>query len=209
MFLSKLFHSDKTESLQDRTDVARTNANDDADWLDDHSQMDMEERRDAFRQVISVSSLVALHTLPDPPEEDEEDAEKMQDEEEPNAEGQLPDAEEPPVPSEPEPPAAELDTPFPCELIDISQGGIQLRCQEYFPVGSGVSVSHVQLMEDQESFQFTCMVRWVRRVSGGQWRYGLEFTDLSNTTRDALVSSIFALQRQEINRRRSGAKVSY
>ena len=73
-------------------------------------------------------------------------------------------------------------------VLDISVGGLQLRCRTPFQQGDRISVQQVRLEPEGEAFDFLCEVRWVRyRPERDDWLYGCLFAPpLKMCIRDSL-----------------------
>lgn len=92
---------------------------------------------------------------------------------------------------------------FPCQVLDISAGGILISCKEVFAEGERLLVTDASLLAGEPNFQFDCMVR-----RGGAWNkgvahYGCQFVTLSAREQDRLLRAIFTIQRQEIRKRKT------
>lgn len=91
--------------------------------------------------------------------------------------------------------------PAPCQVLDVSAGGVLIRCQEGFLSGQMVRLSGVRLMPGEEPFNFNCRV--VRFVVNGSWiHYGCRFEGLSTKEEDRLMRAILYLQRKSLQSRR-------
>lgn len=90
-------------------------------------------------------------------------------------------------------------------VLDISVGGLQLRCRTPFQQGDRISVQQVRLEPEGEAFDFLCEVRWARyRPERDDWFYGCLFAPpLNRQQEDRLCSAIFSLQRHELHRHRN------
>ena len=93
---------------------------------------------------------------------------------------------------------------FPCQVLDISAGGMLLSCKEVFGEGDLLLVTDVPLLANAPTFSFNCMVRRSGTWDKGVTRYGCQFVALTARDQDRLLQAIFAIQREEIRRRRRG-----
>lgn len=89
-------------------------------------------------------------------------------------------------------------TPIPCQVLDVSAGGILISCTGIYEVGDRLSVDNVRLTQRGEPFSFSCLVRRVGERSVGGIRYGCQFRTLSAKEQDRLLQAIFIVQREEI-----------
>lgn len=92
---------------------------------------------------------------------------------------------------------------FPCQVLDISAGGMLISCGTGFSEGDRLVVTGVSLVPGTLPFKFNCVIR-----RAGEWkksviRYGCQFDSLSPRDQDRLLQAIFAIQREEIKKRRS------
>lgn len=92
---------------------------------------------------------------------------------------------------------------FPCQVLDISAGGMLISCGEIFAQGDYLEVTDIPLLADSPAFSFNCVIR-----RGGEWkkgviRYGCQFVALSPKDQDSLLRAIFAIQREEIRKRKA------
>lgn len=92
---------------------------------------------------------------------------------------------------------------FPCQVLDISAGGILIGCKELFPEGERLLVVDAPLLAGERGFEFDCMVRRGGAWSKGVARYGCQFVTLSAREQDRLLRAIFTIQRQEIRKRKT------
>lgn len=91
---------------------------------------------------------------------------------------------------------------LPCQVLDISAGGMLLSCRELYSEGDHLLVRDVPLLADAPTFSFRCVVR-----RSGEWkksvvRYGCQFVALPARDQDRLLQAIFAIQREEIRKRK-------
>ena len=92
---------------------------------------------------------------------------------------------------------------FPCQVLDISAGGMLLSCGEIFARGDYLEVTDIALLADSPAFSFHCVIR-----RDGEWkkdviRYGCQFVALSPKDQDGLLRAIFSIQREEIRKRKA------
>lgn len=88
--------------------------------------------------------------------------------------------------------------PAPCQVLDISAGGMLIASQENYQEGDRLSITGVLLVAGEDTFSFTCRVRRVGETETGMLRYGCQFETLSPKEQDRLLRAIFAVQREEI-----------
>jgi len=91
---------------------------------------------------------------------------------------------------------------FPCQVLDISAGGMLLSCREVYSEGDYLLVADVPLVAGAPAFQFNCLVRRSGVWKNGVIRYGCQFVSLSPREQDRLLQAIFTIQREEIRKRR-------
>lgn len=94
----------------------------------------------------------------------------------------------------------------PCRVLDVSAGGILIRCKETFQEGQQVRLSGVRFLEEEEPFQFTCRIQ--RAIpAGGKTDYGCQFERLSDKEEDRLMRVILVLQRKALQARRGSGNL--
>ena len=86
----------------------------------------------------------------------------------------------------------------PCNVIDISAGGVLISSREEYQVDDRLSIDRVCLEGTPEPFDFRCKVRRVGEREMGSVRYGCQFETLSAKEQDRLLRAIFIVQRAEI-----------
>ena len=91
---------------------------------------------------------------------------------------------------------------FPCQVLDISAGGMLLSCGEVYAEGNYLLVTDVGLLADEPPFSFNCVVRRSGEWKKGVTRYGCQFVALSAKDQDSLLRAIFTIQREEIRKRK-------
>lgn len=93
---------------------------------------------------------------------------------------------------------------FPCQVLDISAGGMLLACKEIYAEGDYLLVTDIPLLgEEAPMFSFNCVVRRSGEWKNGVVRYGCQFVALSPRAQDRLLQAIFAIQRKEIRKRKA------
>lgn len=96
----------------------------------------------------------------------------------------------------------EEPTSFPIKILDISLSGILFKTEESFQINDLLYIYDIQLCDEAPQFASLCTVR---RISSGRDSgilYGCSFDSLSEKEEDSLFSTIFNLQRLEIQKRR-------
>lgn len=91
--------------------------------------------------------------------------------------------------------------PTTCSVLDVSAGGILLRSSEPFQLGDRLLVSDVRIGQERP-FQFHCFVLRVDAEPTRSWQFGCRFEPMEQREEDRLLRAIFAVQRQEIQKRR-------
>ncbi len=94
------------------------------------------------------------------------------------------------------------NTFFPCQVLDISAGGILISCSEPFNEGARLMITDVSLVAGAPSYTFNCQIRRASEWRKGLSRYGCQFESLSPREQDSLLHAIFTIQREEIRKRR-------
>ena len=92
---------------------------------------------------------------------------------------------------------ARATRPAPCQVLDISAGGLLISGHEEYQENDRLSISGVRLAGTADPFSFTCRVRRVSEMETG-FRYGCQFESLAPKEQDRLLRAIFAVQREEI-----------
>lgn len=93
------------------------------------------------------------------------------------------------------------DDPTPCSVLDISAGGILIRCSEPFQLGDRLLVTDVCIGQEKP-FRFTCFVQRVENEMGRSGQFGCQFEPMDQREEDRLLRAIFSVQRQEIHKSR-------
>ncbi len=91
----------------------------------------------------------------------------------------------------------------PCQVLDISAGGMLINCAEIFFEGESIQVTNVSLVAGTPDFSFNCQVRRAGEWKKGVNRYGCQFEALSPRDQDRLLQAIFTIQREEIKKRKA------
>lgn len=86
----------------------------------------------------------------------------------------------------------------PCQVLDVSAGGMLLSSREEYQVNDRLSVTGIYLAQGMEPFSFSCQVRRAGERDMGVTRYGCQFESLSPKEQDRLLRAIFIVQREEI-----------
>lgn len=92
---------------------------------------------------------------------------------------------------------------FPCKVLDISAGGIQISSAEVYMERDRLLINSLPLVAGAAPFSFDCQVRWAGERRAGVSRYGCQFDSLSSRDQDRLLQAIFTIQREEIKRRKA------
>lgn len=92
---------------------------------------------------------------------------------------------------------------YPCEVMDVSAGGLLMVSGEVYQVGDRLIVAGARLVPDMDSFGFECRVRRVGAPEMGTIRYGCQFESLSLKEQDRLLRAIFTVQREEIRSKKA------
>lgn len=92
---------------------------------------------------------------------------------------------------------------FPCQVLDVSAGGMLISCTEVFLEGERLLIDQVRLSADTPPFSFGCQVRRAGEWKQGVNRYGCQFEALSPRDQDRLLQAIFTIQREEIRKRKA------
>ena len=95
------------------------------------------------------------------------------------------------------------DVLFPCQVLDISAGGMLISCGEVFAEGERLAVLDVPLVDGAPTFAFYCQIRRAGVWKKGVYRYGCQFEALTPRDQDRLLQAIFTIQREEIKKRKA------
>lgn len=90
-----------------------------------------------------------------------------------------------------------------CSILDISASGILIKSSEPFQLGDLLSLSNVRLSESEAPFRFRCFVQRSEPSYGRDTEFGCQFEPMEQREQDRLLRTIFAIQRQEIQKSRS------
>lgn len=94
--------------------------------------------------------------------------------------------------------------PVRCEILDVSAGGLLIRCEEDYNLGDSLVVDDINIAEGEGDFNFVCQIRRVGEKINNKYRdYGCQFEGVSEKEEDRLLRAIFAAQREEIRRQRA------
>ena len=94
-------------------------------------------------------------------------------------------------------------TPVPCRVMDISGGGVRIRCAKSirFEKGDWLFFSADSPLEEDTRMNYTCCVR--RVVDGKDYsEYGCEFDNLTETEQETLPRIVMTFQQRELRARR-------
>lgn len=91
---------------------------------------------------------------------------------------------------------------FPCQVLDISAGGMLISSKEEFREGDYLYITGINLAAGEPAFTFNCQVRRAGVWKKGVIRYGCQFVALSLKEQDRLLRAIFTVQREEIRKRK-------
>ncbi len=94
--------------------------------------------------------------------------------------------------------AGENRAPAPCKIVDISAGGLLMKCRELYQVGDVLEITEARIVEEIEPFDFRCTIRRIGEQEGREYPYGCQFECLSPKEEDRLLRAIFIAQRKEI-----------
>lgn len=91
----------------------------------------------------------------------------------------------------------------PCQVLDISAGGILISCSAPFLKGDRLLITGVPLLPEAAPFNFVCVIRRADQWENATYRYGCQFLSLTTQEQERLLQAIFAIQREEIRRRKN------
>ena len=89
---------------------------------------------------------------------------------------------------------------IPCRILDISGGGMRLRCTQKYAPGDWLFLMGVTM--GGEDFSFTCRIRRAEEVERGHFEYGCQFEGLSDQEREDILRGVLELQKEERRARR-------
>lgn len=92
---------------------------------------------------------------------------------------------------------------FPCQVLDISAGGMLISCAEIYIEGERLVITEVPLVAEAPTFTFNCQIQRAGEWQKGVNRYGCRFESLSPRDQDRLLQAIFTIQREEIRKRKA------
>lgn len=92
---------------------------------------------------------------------------------------------------------------YPCQVLDISAGGMLISCGEIYIEGERLAIVDVPLVAGAPTFSFNCQVRRAVEWKKGVQRCGCQFETLSDRDQDQLLQAIFTIQREEIKKRKA------
>lgn len=93
----------------------------------------------------------------------------------------------------------------PCSILDVSAGGLLIRCKEPYQVGDWLYLIDALIVPEVPPFSLTCRIRRVQKNQQG-YLYGCEFQELSQKEEDRLLQAIFSAQRKELAIQRTREK---
>ena len=89
---------------------------------------------------------------------------------------------------------------MPCQIIDISVGGVRIRSKSNYEVNDELQLMNFRIAS-QELYTFKCSVQWKKEGITGN-TYGCQFYGLTSKMEDDLYREIRQAEAQEIRRRR-------
>ncbi len=96
-----------------------------------------------------------------------------------------------------------IGEPVQAKLRDISMSGVRFVLPVRWHEPEGIIMSQLYLGEDREPFSPECTVCSIRTLPDGEgYEYRCNFEEMIEREEDRLCSAIFALNREEIRRRR-------
>jgi len=96
----------------------------------------------------------------------------------------------------------EEPAPTPIKILDISLSGILFKAKESFQINDLIYIFDIKLCDEAPAFSTLCTVRRINSGPESGILYGCSFESLSEKEEDALFSTIFNLQRLEMQKRR-------
>jgi len=94
--------------------------------------------------------------------------------------------------------------PLTCRVIDVSAGGVLIRCREEYKVGDHLAIVGLEVVPEMESFAFNCVIR---RASMDEeeldYLYGCQFEGLKSKDEDRIMKAILMAQREKLRRDRN------
>lgn len=90
-----------------------------------------------------------------------------------------------------------------CQVVDVSAGGVLVRCREPFREGEHITLTDLKVVDEMEPFSFTCVVMRVRKdEETNDFLYGCQFEGLSSREEDRILKAILIDQRNNLKRDR-------
>ena len=89
-----------------------------------------------------------------------------------------------------------------CTVVDISASGVGLIAEEQYEIDQQLELKDLRLCSGRPIHSVTCAVRRKREMPGKGYFYGCQFSDLTIDQEDALYCDIFAMQADELRRKR-------
>lgn len=94
--------------------------------------------------------------------------------------------------------------PLTCRVIDVSAGGVLIRCREEYKVEERLAIVGLEVVPEMESFAFNCVVKRAERDEEElDYLYGCQFEGLRSKDEDRIMKAILMAQRGKLNRDRS------
>ncbi len=89
---------------------------------------------------------------------------------------------------------------YDCNILNISGGGVLMRCPTRYLQDSYVEISRLELRNTSRPYTFKAKI--VRAIEGhNSYTYGCEFVDVDKKEHDRLIRDIFAMQKHERQQR--------
>jgi len=96
-----------------------------------------------------------------------------------------------------------IGEPLSCRVIDVSAGGVLIRCREEYKVGDHLAIVGLEVVPEMESFAFNCVIK---RASKDEEEldhlYGCQFEGLKSKDEDRIMKAILMAQREKLSRDR-------
>lgn len=90
-----------------------------------------------------------------------------------------------------------------CQVVDVSAGGVLIRCREPFREGEQITLTDLKVVEEMEPFSFSCVVKRIRRdEESGDFLYGCQFEGLGSKEEDRILKAILIDQRNNLKKDR-------
>lgn len=89
-----------------------------------------------------------------------------------------------------------------CTVQDISAGGVGLITQEDYEIGTRIGIKDLQLRSGRPAHSVFCIIKRRLEVPGRGFFYGCQFCELTTEQEDMLYCDLFALQADELHRKR-------